>query len=451
MTAYPVEWVLAIFYGPSTHRATYGRLAGTVYTKDYIQLYRSPQFLADMAQVFPDVEGPSGSVSIEYIWHNGSAVGELVLKSADRPHLKWETSAGAPKVWRMADAPTDATDETIPGNPDLTTTEQAEAEFTALTSRGAGQPYLICVKLRGEPNRLHLRAYLDGADPAFAWADLQRLPPKVRELARKTSRRSTLAWSGFSSGGRFADPSILTLLSSLEGGAEPQSLVSELNEAQLSALGTYLGNPGHGLFFDPSYKDGAWSDQSAISAEGRSLLEGLLTSLESKLSFSADGDATAETLVYSMEQVKAFENQIVANDYGVDDVHGNVKIRGSAQRAFAAAVKGNYGHKCAVTGISTSDFLVAAHIVPWSMDHSIRLDPSNGICMSLLVDRAFENGYIFIGDDLRIAVNWKKVGEDAALKALLAPYDHKALEAPSEFSPKVEYLQRRRALFETPV
>ena len=38
MAAQPVEWVLVIYYGPSAHRATYGRLGGTKYTKDYIQL-----------------------------------------------------------------------------------------------------------------------------------------------------------------------------------------------------------------------------------------------------------------------------------------------------------------------------------------------------------------------------------------------------------------------------
>ena len=37
MAALPIEWVLIIFYGPSAHRATYGRLGNTKYTKDYIQ------------------------------------------------------------------------------------------------------------------------------------------------------------------------------------------------------------------------------------------------------------------------------------------------------------------------------------------------------------------------------------------------------------------------------
>ena len=448
MTAYPVEWVLAIFYGPTAHRATYGRLGDTVYTKDYIQLYRSQQFLSDLEKAFPDFGGASGSVPLEYVWHNGSASGELVQKSSDRPHLKWETSVGAPRAWKMTDVPTDQTAETIPGNPNLTTPEQAEAEFAALTNRGAGQPYLIGVKLRGERNKLHLRAYLDGADPKFGWADLQQLPAEVRNLARTASQESTLAWKSFNSAGRFADHATLALLGALEEGSDPQPFLSNITGEQINALGVYVKNPGHGLFFDPSRKGDAWSEQSAVAAGTRSSLEDVVTSLQSKLSLSTDGDAIAETLEYSLEQVKAFESQIDANDYSVEDMRGNAKIRGSAQRAFAAAVKGNYGHKCAITGISTPDFLVAAHIVPWSLDHTIRLDPSNGICMSLLVDRAFENGYIFIGDDLRVAVNWKKVDGDVALKALLSPYHNKALELPAKCPPKVEHLQRRRGLCE---
>jgi hypothetical protein len=448
MTALPVEWVLAIFYGRSAHRATYGRLAGTYYTKDYIQLYRSEEFLGDLKKVFPDLDGPSGSVSLEYVWHNGSTSGELVRQSADRPHLKWETSSGAPLAWRMVDVPTEQTAETIPGNPNLTTTEQAEEEFNAIASRGAGQPYLFCVKLQGEPNRLHLRTYLDGADSAFAWAGLERFPPQVRDLARTTSQSSTLAWKSFNSTGIFAGHGTLALLGALEEGSDPQPLLSTITGEQLEALGLFAKNPGKGIFFDPTLKVDAWSEQAAIGASTKASLDHLVTSLQSKLSISIDGDAMAEYLDHSLEQVQAFESQIEANNYSVEDAHGNVKVRGSAQRAFAAAVKRNYGSRCAITGISTPDFLVAAHIVPWSCDHTIRLDPANGICLSLLVDRAFENGYLLIGDDLRVAVNWKKVDGDSALKALLNPYDGVHLESPGKCAPKVEYLQRRRALLE---
>ena len=119
---------------------------------------------------------------------------------------------------------------------------------------------------------------------------------------------------------------------------------------------------------------------------------------------------------------------------------------GSAQRAFADAVKGNYGYRCAVTGVAAREFLVAAHIVPWSEDPRIRLDPSNGICLSVLADRAFESGYLQIDDDFTVRIDWGRVGGDAALRSQLEPLDGRKLRLPSQGQPKVEYLRRRQEL-----
>ena len=113
---------------------------------------------------------------------------------------------------------------------------------------------------------------------------------------------------------------------------------------------------------------------------------------------------------------------------------------------FAGSVKSNYGYRCAVTGIATKEFLDAAHIVPWGDDPSIRWGPSNGICLSLIVDKAFEEGFLTIEDDLTVRVVRERIKEDAALLSLLEPHDGKKLNAPTSEPPKPEYLQRRRQL-----
>jgi hypothetical protein len=161
---------------------------------------------------------------------------------------------------------------------------------------------------------------------------------------------------------------------------------------------------------------------------------------------SPDEDAAAERLEADPDEVEAFREQIERASFEVPDSTATVKTRGSAQKAFADQVKSNYGSKCAITGIETRDFLVAAHIVPWSKDQSIRLDPSNGICLSLLVDRAFEKGYLLIDDDHTVRIDWERVGDDQALRRLLGPYEGYTLTVPAEGGPKQEYLQRRRAL-----
>ncbi|KUM35249.1 HNH endonuclease signature motif containing protein [Arthrobacter sp. EpRS71] len=91
----------------------------------------------------------------------------------------------------------------------------------------------------------------------------------------------------------------------------------------------------------------------------------------------------------------------------------------SAQRAFAETVKSNYSGHCAITGISTREFLVASHIVPWSKAPGIRIDPSNGIRLSTFVDRASDAGFLQIGTDYVVRIDWVKVGDDQALKDAL--------------------------------
>lgn len=197
MTPQPVEWVLVIFYGPAAHRAVYGRLGGTRYTKDYIQLSRSDEFLEDLNSVFPESLSGAAAVSVAYKWPLGETSGKIIIHSADRPHLAWETKLGAPAAWKMSPAPSDATAETIPGDPNRNDPSDADAEFDLLTDRGAGQPYLIAVKLQNEPNVLHLRAYLADPDEKLQWADIKLAPQEIQVLAEKTSQGSALAWAQF--------------------------------------------------------------------------------------------------------------------------------------------------------------------------------------------------------------------------------------------------------------
>jgi len=161
----------------------------------------------------------------------------------------------------------------------------------------------------------------------------------------------------------------------------------------------------------------------------------------------SSGDVEAESADVDVAEVARCREAIRDNQYGVTDQFATSKTRGSAQRAFAEAVKQNYGHRCAVTGIRTRAFLVASHIVPWAEDESIRLDPSNGICLSTLVDRAFDTGFLSIGADLCVVVDRKRVALDPALEALLVPLDGKRIEAPRAAPPRAEYLARRNAGF----
>lgn len=450
MTAKPVEWVLVVYYGSSAHRATYGRhvrepAGSSKYTKDYIQLSRKPDFLDTIKRIFPFAGSANDFVPIQYEWPTGTTTGALTW-SADRPHLKWETSLGAPAAWKMSLTPDDTNAETIPGNPSQTEFEAAERELEFLASRGAGHPYLLAVKLRDEPSTLHLRAYLKAADPSYAWAELGLVPHQVQDLAAQTSRNSALAWALFQSGGVAPSAAVEEVLSEIHGSLDPAAVVSSLDRATGRAVATYLRRPGYGLFFDTSKNHDAWSQAAPLPEELALSATQLISALEERFPAFPQGDAAAEATEPDPVEVETFRKQIRQGDYSVPDSTATVKTRGSAQSVFADAVKANYGYRCAVTGVGTREFLVASHIVPWSADASIRLDPSNGICLSLIVDRAFEKGYLLIEDDFTLRVDRERVGSDLALLALLAPHDGALLSEPSEDPPKTEYLQRRRVI-----
>lgn len=447
MAAQPVEWVLVVYYGPEAHRAAYGRqVRSNRYTKDYIQLSRKPEFLAAVANIFSIAPNSAGSVPLTYRWPAGTTPGAFVFNSADRPHLKWGTSQGAPQVWKMSPSPSATTAETLPGNPSHLDFADAENELALLASRGAGQPYLMAIKLQGEPRTLHLRVYLGKPSQSFAWADLALTPQEVQDLAARTSRRSALEWALFQSGGTAPSTNVTAALSDLTAATDQTAVINALDADTGRALANQLRQPGHGLFFDSARNHDAWMRPAPLSGRVMGQVEDLLLTLDSRFSAVTREGPSDGALDADPDEVEAFREKIQRKSYAVPDATSTIKTRGSAQKAFAAAVKRNYGEKCAITDIATQSFLVAAHIVPWSEDQSIRLDPSNGICLSLLVDRAFEMGYLLLEDDLTVRMDWSKVGSDSALRSQLEPYDGKKLRKPAKDTPQAIYLQRRRKL-----
>lgn len=69
------------------------------------------------------------------------------------------------------------------------------------------------------------------------------------------------------------------------------------------------------------------------------------------------------------------------------------------QGAFRIMILNNYNETCAITGIKDSRLLVASHIIPWKDRKDTRLNPENGICLSALYDKAFDQGLITIRPD----------------------------------------------------
>ena len=70
------------------------------------------------------------------------------------------------------------------------------------------------------------------------------------------------------------------------------------------------------------------------------------------------------------------------------------------QSVFRSMILYNYEERCAITGINIPELLVAGHIIPWAdSTPQQKLSPENGICLSALYDKAFDNGLITISPD----------------------------------------------------
>tara|TARA_R110002167_G_C12560379_1_gene641732 strand:+ start:220 stop:1032 length:813 start_codon:yes stop_codon:yes gene_type:complete len=115
------------------------------------------------------------------------------------------------------------------------------------------------------------------------------------------------------------------------------------------------------------------------------------------------------------------------------------------QSLFRQAVLSAYQSRCCISGLSHPKFLIASHIVPWRDDPKNRLNPHNGLCLSVLHDRAFDQGLIAITDDLTVIVSTRlKKAPDNFIKATVLAYEGKRLELPGKFQPDAELLRYHR-------
>ncbi len=69
------------------------------------------------------------------------------------------------------------------------------------------------------------------------------------------------------------------------------------------------------------------------------------------------------------------------------------------QSFFRKAVLAAYDSKCCITGIAVTELLVASHIAPWAIDKKNRVNPSNGLCLNALHDRAFDRGFMTVSPE----------------------------------------------------
>lgn len=131
-----------------------------------------------------------------------------------------------------------------------------------------------------------------------------------------------------------------------------------------------------------------------------------------------------------------------------EDIASESKRR-KGQDYFRRMILTNYGGRCALTGIDIPQLLLASHIIPWAekAHKQDRLNPCNGICLSALYDKAFDQGFItFSPDDYSVILS------SALQEHKTAEYYNKhfgsiagqKIQVPKDYAPKRDFLAYHR-------
>ena len=139
----------------------------------------------------------------------------------------------------------------------------------------------------------------------------------------------------------------------------------------------------------------------------------------------------------------------VAEQEGLQDFTGETRRVVTEQRIkqhfFRRAVLSSYRGRCCISGLSDARLLTASHIVPWSSDKINRLNPSNGLCLSAIHDKAFDRGLITISDNHEVMLSEQlKRNDDAFVAQIFLPLEGRRIELPEKFIPNIAFLTRHR-------
>ena len=122
---------------------------------------------------------------------------------------------------------------------------------------------------------------------------------------------------------------------------------------------------------------------------------------------------------------------------GEESVVSAKALRGRDQ--FRKAVLSAYDFRCCVSGLAEPRLLEAAHIAPWRDEPVYGLNPTNGLCLSVLHHRAFDRGLIAFDDDFRLLISPQLAARGGEfVGTAFMPFAGKQIALPTKFAPNAE-------------
>ncbi|HFF9835888.1 HNH endonuclease [Serratia marcescens] len=185
-----------------------------------------------------------------------------------------------------------------------------------------------------------------------------------------------------------------------------------------------------------------------IIESGRSGLKGASNAdreLWKEMSQDADlFNQQCQTAVEHLEKPAAPDFDEEPKDFSSRDKLSTVKTRVD-QNLFRKNVLEAYEYRCCVTGLEEPSLLVASHILPWSHSIEQRLNPSNGLCLSSLHDKAFDRGLITFDKDMKLVLSNKiKQLKSSIYVENFEKYEGKIIDTPIKNSPDKAHLAYHR-------
>lgn len=117
------------------------------------------------------------------------------------------------------------------------------------------------------------------------------------------------------------------------------------------------------------------------------------------------------------------------------------------QAFFRGAVMAAHEWKCCLTGITALELLRASHIVPWSVDAGLRLDPRNGLCLNALHDAAFDRGLITFSANFELCLSSRLKNEvpNTVFKEMFESRCGAPIVMPERFTPTSDMIEFHRS------
>ena len=115
------------------------------------------------------------------------------------------------------------------------------------------------------------------------------------------------------------------------------------------------------------------------------------------------------------------------------------------QDFFRRAVLSSYNNCCCITGINNKSLLEASHIIGWTKDEANRTNPQNGLCLNVLLHKAYDENLIGISPDYEIFVSDAFFGSkletvDVSTREYINSINHRKLIMPKRFLPDRDLL-----------